>query len=169
VTTRHPYPPSALLGDYLRCLAGIVLALPPLVFVATSRIVSLIFAALVALFVAFGSRTLLMQLRRIEMSDAGIEAGGPFPTRLDWAALEEMRLAYYATRRDGEGGWMQLMLRAGGRRLRLDSRIENFRAIVEQAAYAARRRRLALTATTKTNLAALGVVTGGAEEPWPSR
>ena len=91
------------------------------------------------------------------MSDQGIEAQGPFPVRLDWAALDEVGLRYYATRRDGANGWMQLVLRAAGLKLRLDSRIEDFNAIAERVAFVVRRRCLSVTPATAANFAALGI------------
>jgi hypothetical protein len=102
------------------------------------------------------------------MTETEIRSSGPRPINIPWADLDELKLAYFATspratrsalypvRRDGSG-WMQLALRAGGRRLRLDSRIDDFTAIVTRAAGAARQRRLPLNAATTANLAALGL------------
>ena len=63
------------------------------------------------------------------------------------------------------GGWMQLALRAGHSKLRLDSRIEDFGKIVARAARAARQRGLPLNPSTTASLAALGL--GGAS--WEER
>jgi hypothetical protein len=161
--SRHGYPPAALAGDYARAAAGFAIAMIPLALLPLSRTVAAVFAGLAVLFLIFGGRTLLRHLGPIEMNDAEIRATGPFPVRLEWAMLDDMRLAYYATRRDGSSGWMQLALRAGRHRLRLDSRIEGFAAIVARAVAAARHRRLPLSSATSTNLAALGVVAVAAE------
>jgi hypothetical protein len=163
VTSRHSYPVSAVLGDYARSLIGLALVLP-LVLVSASRFVVVPCLGIALLFLAFGGRTLARQLRRIEMDEAGIDAIGPFPKRIDWSRLEDMRLAYFATRRDGERGWIELALRAGKCRLKVDSRIENFRAIVDHAARAARRRQVKLNQATAANLVALGIAPDGAAE-----
>jgi hypothetical protein len=52
---------------------------------------------------------------------------------------------------------MQLELRSGWTRVRLDSRIEGFTELVDEAARAARCRGLTLNAATLANLSALGV------------
>ena len=161
--TRHRYPAAALAGDYARAVGGAVLAAVPLAFLRLSPYLAAMFGLLAALFLVFGGRTLLRQLSPLEMNDDAINSTGPLARRLEWAALDEMKLAYYATRRDGGSGWMQLALRADGNRLRLDSRIEGFAAIVARAVAAARQRRLPLTAATSTNLAALGIAPVPAE------
>jgi hypothetical protein len=155
--TQHRYPITALAGDYCRAAVGVVLAIPPLIVLPLNPYVAGIFALLGALFLVFGGRTLLRQLAPLEMNERAIARTGLLPVELAWSALDELKLAYFATRRDGAGGWMQLGLRAGRRRLRLDSRIEGFAAIVERAVAAATARQLPLSPTTMTNLAALGV------------
>jgi hypothetical protein len=162
--TRHRYPPAALAGDYARAGAGLALTLPPLALLQLNPVVATVFALLAVLFVVFAWRTLVRQLGAIEVSESEIRARGPFPVGIAWGALDEIKLGYYATRRDGSSGWMQLVLRAGRRRLRLDSRIEGFAAIAARAASAARQRRLALGDATVNNLAALGVTSVTAEE-----
>jgi hypothetical protein len=66
-----------------------------------------------------------------------------------------LRLDYYSTRRDGEGGWMQLRLGDARRTIRIDSGLEGFAELVGEAARAAARRDLALDAATLANLEAL--------------
>jgi hypothetical protein len=155
--TRHRYPLAALAGDYARAGVGLAIAAPPLVLLQLNTIVAAVFALLVALFAVFAWRTLLRQLGTIEMDEAAIRSTGLFPVRIAWDALDELKLGYYATRRDRSAGWMQLALGTGRRRLRLDSRINGFAAIVARAADAARQRHLTLSAATANNLTALGI------------
>jgi hypothetical protein len=68
-----------------------------------------------------------------------------------------MTLAYYSTRRDRREGWMQLELRSGWTKVRLDSRIEGFAELVDKSARAATSRGLTFNAATLANLAALGI------------
>jgi hypothetical protein len=161
--TRHRYPTAALVGDYARAGAGLALTVPPLVLLELNPAVATIFAALAVLFAVFAGRTLLRQRAVIEMDETVIHSSGPLAVRLEWAALDEFKLAYYATRRDGSAGWMQLALRAGRQRLRLDSRIDGFAALATRAAEAARRRRLVLNTATANNLASLGIAAAPAE------
>jgi hypothetical protein len=161
--TRHRYPPAALAGDYARAGAGLALTAPPLVLLQLNAVIAALFAALAALFAVFAGRTWLRQRGTIEMDDTAIRCIGPFPLSMAWDALDELSLGYYATRRDGSGGWMQLALRTGRRRLLLDSRIDGFTAIAARAAEAAHRRRLTLSAATANNLASLGIAAAAAE------
>jgi hypothetical protein len=161
--SQHRYPLNALAGDYVRAAAGLLVAGAPLALVHLNPYVVAIFAGLVLLFLIFGWRTLQRQLGLVELTETSISSAGPFPVELRWTALDDLRLAYFATRRDGAGGWMQLALRAGRKRLRLDSRIEGFAVVVERATRAALARHLTLSGTTTANLASLGVRIAGAE------
>jgi hypothetical protein len=154
--TRHAYPSSAMIGDYARAAAGLV---PSAAILATMPLASPaagVLAALAALFGVFGLRTALRHGTEIELTETGLVASGPLGGSIAWAELDAIKLAYYSTRRDRSRGWMQLELRAGRSRLRLDSRIEGFGLVVDRAAAAARARGLALSAATASNLEALG-------------
>ena len=155
--THHRYPIAVLASDYARAVAGLALAVAPLLLVQLNRYVAAAFALLALLFLSFGLRTLQRQMSPLVMTEGGIASTGLMRVEIPWTGLDDVRLAYFATRRDGAGGWMQLALRAGRRRLRLDSRIEGFAAIVERAIRAALRQHLVLSATTLANLAALGL------------
>jgi len=155
--SEHRYPAQVLLGDYARAGAGLLLTGAPLVLVRLNLYVGLVLGLLVVLFAVFAGLTLLRQLRPIELGDDGIEAHGLFPVRLSWDALEKVSLRYFATRRDGQRGWMELRLGGAGGKLQLDSRIDGFRDIAARAARAAARRQLSMTPATATNFAALGI------------
>jgi len=161
--SRHRYPTAALAGDYARAGVGLALTAPPLFLLQLNAVIATLFAALAALFAVFAGRTALRQRGTIEMDETAISRAGPLPVRLAWDALDELKLGYYATRRDGSGGWMQLALAAERQRLRLDSRVDGFAAIVTRAAEAARRRQLTLSAATVNNLASLGIAAVPAE------
>jgi len=155
--SEHRYPTDALVGDYLRAGAGMALTGLPLTLTPLNPYVAAVLGGLTALFGVFGALTALRQFRRVELREDGIALVGPFPARLAWGALESVNLRYFATRRDGAKGWMELRLAGEGGRLMLDSRIEGFDRIARQAAEAAERRRLPLNPTTTTNFAALGI------------
>jgi hypothetical protein len=155
--SEHRYPADALIGDYIRAGAGLLLAGTPLVLVPLNIYVEGVMSGLAALFACFGGLTGLRHLRRIEVGEEGIAARGPFPVQLTWEALDGVTLRYFATRRDGSRGWMELKLRGAGRRLLLDSRIEGFNDIAQRTAQAAAHRHLPLTPATAANFAALGI------------
>ena len=155
--TRHRYPRRALLADYARGALGLALTLPPVLLVAMLPAVRLIFALLAVLFAVFAATTLARQLATVSLDDAGIAVDHPWRRRIEWRALDRLRLRWYAARRDRSGGFMQLVLRGGGRRIALDSRIDGFEIIAAAAAHAAAARGLVLAEASLANLAALGV------------
>jgi hypothetical protein len=153
----HVYPASALAGDYGRAALGLILVALPLATVHLGSWMTLLLAGLAALFALFALRTASRHVSRISVDESGIAAAGPLAARLDWNALDQVKLAFYATKRDGSNGWMQLALKAGGRRLTVDSRIENFEAILRAAAAAARARGVKVSRATAANFAAFGL------------
>jgi hypothetical protein len=155
--TRHAYPASAMLGDYLRAAAGLVPTAAILAIAPLGAVAAAILGGLAALFSVFGVRTALRHRTRIEVTETGISASGPLGAAIRWAELDRIKLAYYSTRRDRRDGWMQLELRSGWSVIRLDSRIDGFARLVERSATAAATRRLALSPATAANLEALGI------------
>jgi len=156
-TTRHAYPASAMVGDYLRAAAGLV---PVGILFATlpvGAVAAGVLGSFAAIFGAFGLRTALRHGTSVEMTDTELRARGLRRSTIHWDELDYMRLAYYSTRRDRRSGWMQLDLRAGGARVRLDSRIDGFDQVVHRAAAVAATRGLPLNEATWSNLQALGI------------
>jgi hypothetical protein len=155
--SRHAYPASAMLGDYLRAAAGLVPTTALLASVPASTAGVAVLGGFAAVFAAFGVRTALRHGTRLELTETELRVEGPRRATIVWAELERMTLAYYSTRRDRRAGWMQLSLGTGRTRLRLDSRIDGFDELVRRSARAAAQRHLALNDATLTNLQALGV------------
>ena len=156
-TTRHAYPASAMVGDYFRAAAGLV---PVGILFATlpvGAVAAGVLGSFAAIFGAFGLRTALRHGTSVEMTDTELRARGLRRSTIHWDELDHMRLAYYSTRRDRRSGWMQLDLRAGGARVRLDSRIDGFDQVVHRAAAVAAARGLALNEATWSNLQAFGI------------
>jgi hypothetical protein len=155
--SRHAYPAGAMLGDYLRAAAGLVPCLFLLFSGPVGTVPGVILAGLSVIFGVFLLRTILRHLTRIEMSEEGVRTAGLWRAAIAWDALDRMKLGYYSTRRDRKAGWMQLELGAGRSRVRLDSRIEGFDAVVRRAAEVAQAHGLELNEATQTNLQALGI------------
>ena len=162
----HVYSPVSLRGDYVRAACGLACTVGPLALVADSLVMSGLLGAGAILFLIFGVRTWARRKSIIELDRDGITATG-LPTllrpagggsvRLRWGDLGMVRLRFFSTRRDRSEGWMELSLAAGGRRVRLDSNLDGFTAIVARAAAEATANGLALTPATATNLTALGL------------
>ena len=147
----HRYPMAALRKGYLVSALGGLSALALAFAGHGNRGVSVIFITLFALFLAYGARTALRGASTITAGPDGLSVDGPLPRQIGWNELTNIRLGYYATRRDGEQGWMELVLRGGGKRIRLDSDIEGFADIAERCLEVARARELALSPATSRN------------------
>jgi len=155
--TRYTYPTSAMLGDYLRAAAGLAPTVTILATMPVGIFAGTVLGGFVVLFAVFGIRTALRHGTRVEVTEAALSASGLVRSSIPWGEIKGMKVAYYCTRRDGRGGWMQLELRSGRSILRLDSRIEGFVELVEASARAAEIRGIPLNAVTCANLQALGV------------
>ena len=151
----HRYTVAALTPDYVRAGAGIALTAGPLVVVNPAPIPAYLLGALAILFALFAARTAIRQRTTIRLSRTGIRALGPFGAAIEWAELSKVELRYFSTRRDRAKGWMQLRLRAGRRRLRLDSSVDAFESIAARATEEARARGVGLDESTRANLAAI--------------
>ncbi len=154
MTAALRYRRSDLLLDYGRAaigagLSGAVLAAP------TAPPVALAAGGLTLLFGVFALRTAARQLTRYELSPDGIAEIGWRTVALDWSELDGVKLRYYAPRRKRAKGWMALSLRAGRRRLALDSTLPDIDRVAALAIAAARRNRLDLDEITAGNLVAL--------------
>ncbi len=162
--TVHAYPKAALLADAARAAAGLALAAVPLAVGNMPTWQTVLLGLIALVFLLYAAASLRRAISRIDAGEEVITVRGPWPARLRWAELDRIRLAYYTTRRDGSGGWMQLTLAAARTSLVVDSRIGGFDVLLRRAAEAARRRALRLDATTVMNLHGLGI-TGPASRP----
>ena len=155
--SRHAYPTSAMLGDYARTAAGLVPAAAILAVEPVGMVAGAVLGGLGALFAIFGLRTAVRHSTSIEATREALYASGLCSLSIRWDELDQLKLAYYSTRRDRREGWMQLELRSGSARLRVDSRIEGFTELVRTSVQAAQLRGLRLNEATSINLQALGI------------
>lgn len=152
------YPVSALAGDYARAALGLALTAGPLLLLDVDRWMGIPLAVAAVLFAAYALRTAERHLSRLALDAEGLTLDGPRGrTAFAWSGLDRLDLRYYSTRRDRSGGWLQVTLGAGRRRVALDSALDGFDAVIEQAAEAARRNGLRLSRVTVDNLLALGI------------
>jgi hypothetical protein len=155
--TLYSYPTSAMLGDYARAAAGLVPTAAILAITPVGLTAAVVLGGFASLFAVFGIRTALRHTTRFEMTETLLNGLGLVPCSIAWSELDRVRLAYYSTRRDRRGGWMQLELRSGRKRVRIDSRIEGFTEVVKASARAAELRGLSFDPATLANLEALGI------------
>ena len=148
------YRPARLAPDYLRAGLGLAVAGLPLWAFDLPGVVRVVFACLMVLFGGYAIDVARRQRSRVEMREGGLVIH-PAGTRIDWSGLTRLRLAYFALRRDGKQGWLELRLDSGPRRVRVDSRLEGFGELVDRAMSAARARDLALDPATLANYASL--------------
>lgn len=151
------YPPTVLLGDYARAAAGLALTALPLALVPVSPWIAGPLALCALLFAVFALRTAQRQMTRVTMDEEALRAEGPLGAVVRWDALSDLRLRYYATKRGRDDGWMQATLSGGGARIRIDSNLDGFDAVIERAVAAARANGLRLNRVTADNLLALGI------------
>ena len=147
----------SLLPDFAGSGIGFGLSIGTLAFVHPAEPVAWVATAAALLFLVYFGRTVCRQLTHIELDEAGIRARGPLGAAIRWEDLRSLRLDYFSTRRDGEGGWMQLRLRDAQHTIRIDSELEGFVGLVRVAALEARRRGADLDHATRANLEVLGI------------
>jgi hypothetical protein len=155
MTGEHRYPLATLLPDYGRGLLGTALSGGAWSLAPAAPAAIVIFGGLTGLFLVFTIRNVWRHGMRVTLGGDGLAVGGMRNRTVAWRDLSGLRLRYYATRRNRQGGWMTLQLRAGSARIALDSSLTGFPEIVARAVQAARRNELALDAVTLANLAAL--------------
>jgi hypothetical protein len=151
------YRRQPLVADMVRAAVGVILTGGPLLFVELSPATLIIFGGLATVFAFFGVRTLLRSYNEIELSEAGVKIRGVLGGDIAWRQVNGMKLGYYTTRRDRQGGWMQLTLQGGGRRLRFDSTLEGFDRLARRAVRAATANGAVLSSATLANLAAMDI------------
>ncbi len=161
VTASLRYSWRSLFPDFAGGGIGLALSIGPLAFVHPAEPVAWVLAAAAALFLVYFGRTVCRQLTHIELDEIGIRARGPavglLSAAIRWEDLRSLRLDYFSTRRDGEGGWMQLRLRDAQHSIRIDSELEGFASLVRAAVLEAVRRGIDLDQATRANLGVLGV------------
>ena len=129
-------------GDYLRAIVGFVPTATILAIMPVGLVAATVLGGFATLYAIFAVRTILRHGTRFEMTELALRTSGLRRTSISWGELDRLTLAYYSTRRGQRDGWMQLELRSGWTKVRLDSRIEGFSYLVNESARAAKSRGL---------------------------
>lgn len=145
--------------EYLRAGVGLAITTGPLLLLDPAPIVGGVLGALAILFAAFALRTGLRNFTVIEMTEEGIAARGPISCSIPWRRVKLLRLDYYCTgrERDGGRGWMQLKIAGQSSSIRIDSTIDGFDELAAAAAGIATRHSIPLSDTTAANFQAIGI------------
>ncbi len=160
MSATYRYPPSAVMGDYLRSAVGLAVGLGVLLTVPASTVILIVFGGLTMIFLLFALRTLQRHLTQITLDQDGIFRRDLFSQTLRWQELQDLRLRYFGTHRQhrsGGGGFMQLSLRGQGRRMKIESDLEGFEDVTRLAAAAAKTNGVSLDPASAGNLLAMGI------------
>ncbi len=144
-------------ADYARAAAGLAITGGPAVFADLLPVVAIILGGLALLFGGYGVRTYWRHRTSVEVSDEALHTHGPFGKTVPWAALDEVRLRYFSTRRDRAKGWMQLTVKGQEATIQLDSTLDAFEDVARRVVEVARHRGIELNEATRSNLDALGL------------
>ncbi len=150
------YSTARLMGDYIRSSIGLIVTALLASQLRSDNIGFWLLSVFALLFVGLAGETFWRQTTRIVMTDEKIE---PFPggNAIEWKDVREVKLSYFSTRADRKNGWMQLTINSGNRKLRMDSRIDDFRTIASGVLDQTRYSDVLLSDTTSTNFEALGL------------
>ena len=159
---RYRYTTSVLIGDYVRAAGGFIFCLIPLYFTSVNWL-TWVLAALALLFAVFGIKTAIRHGTQYDVDGERLATEGPVRRIVRWSDLDRFKIAYYATRRDKNKGWMEATLGAPSGRVRVDSGLEGFHDIVTRAAQSAVANKLALSPATRANLKAMDIYVAGLE------
>ncbi|MEE2996244.1 MAG: hypothetical protein VX700_03790 [Pseudomonadota bacterium] len=154
--TEYRHTIHTIASDYIRAAFGLAVTVGPVLFLQTIGPVYWTLIFLVSLFIVYTGNVIIRHVSVIELSITGIVVSGPFSRSMRWQDIEEMRLRHFSTRRDGRRGWLQLVLKGGGVKIRIESTLSGFADIVKCASKAASDRGLDLSPTTLGNLELLG-------------
>ncbi|MCW5773948.1 MAG: hypothetical protein KIT16_20060 [Rhodospirillaceae bacterium] len=164
----HRYPPRVLVGDFLRAGIGLFLSAGASALAGFTGFIGWLFGVCAVIFFAFGLRTALRAVTNYELTDTGLTRSyatgiGRAERTLAWQGLKQLRLRFFPAKRDRSQGWMELTLADEGVRMRLDSTLGDFDAILRMAVGAAAQRGVTLSDSTLGNLAALGIAMNQAD------
>ena len=163
----HRYEKGSLKADYLRAGAGVAISGGLMVSATPVPAVAAILLFLVILFGVYGIRTWLLQVTVIEVDETGIKSRGPLGQIADreiaWADLSDLQIRFYSVKRDSKDGWMQMIVRGDGGKLRCDSHLEDFETIARRAFDAAAGAGVSLNPVTIANLESMGLRGPGTE------
>jgi len=150
------YPQDALKKEIGKASAGIALCVGLVLALAPTPWIGVPLLVIAGLFGSYLAQQLRRLPLRFALDDAGVtRIQGTEHTAFRWSELQDFRLNYYPNGRKATMGMLVVVLRNGTARLKVDSTLDHFPALLSRAAQAARERKLELHPTTVANLAQL--------------
>ena len=125
-STLHSHTLRSLTADYTRAGGGLLVTALPLLSVETTGAVSWVLAGGALLFAVYGVNTVIRHLGAVECNESGISVSGPISKAVAWSDMCDLRLRYFSTRRDGQKGWMQLVVKSPSATVRIESTLTGF-------------------------------------------
>jgi hypothetical protein len=156
----YRYPRRALVAAYLRTGAGLVMIGIPMIYGNPGTVASVVLGGIALAFMAYGMRTWLRGMGRVQLNTDGISISGPFPAAVPWHELTGAKLSYYSTRRDNTSGWMQLNISGTHGKLVIESTLDGFADVTRRVIAETLARDIELSASTRNNLRPLGIQVG---------
>lgn len=153
----HRYPSETLIGDYMRAGLGLLLTVPPLLWMEPGTAIALSLFLVAGICLYFVARTFDRNRTVVSLEDDTITVTSLRKATIRWDEMARMSLAYYATKRDKSDGWLEITIKDAQATIKLDSRLQHFGAIVVKAARVARERGIPLNQITLSNLRALKI------------
>lgn len=150
--TEHRYPRIVILRDLLRAVIGLISTSAPVIFLALNPWLAVVLLSFSSLFVYFGLWTLVKSRMKIVVDKQKIALVSPWKCGIDWCELDGLRLNFYRSGDRIEHGWMQLVLKKGSRKIKVDSRLLGFEIVAREAERASRDNALDLDDTTLENM-----------------
>ncbi len=154
-TPPHRYPISTLWKDYLIGGLGLAAVLVLLAGGSPNSSLNWVFLGLAVFFLGVLLHAAWRQSQRLAIDDRGLRLTGWRRAEIAWRDLDGLTLRFYGTRSlmgKLKSGLLVLKLRAGRKRIALDSDLIGFAEILARAAASAKARQLPLDEYTQFNL-----------------
>lgn len=170
------YPKDRLRDDFIKAGGGLLVAVLLIAFVPGSPVAYGLAAISAGAGAWLGREALRRRYVLMRVDEKGVHAVMRAPgivmalfrreTFIAWDDLKQLKLRWYATRRDRSQGFFELTLRSEGprpARLVVDDRLNDFLRLLREAEKAARRNLLMLDEATAHNLAGASPAPAGPE------
>ena len=144
------------MGDYIRSFIGLLLTALPATQLPVNAFGFWLCLTFALMFLGLAVNTFYRQMSHIVLTDERIEFF-PGPNIMSWESVREIKLSYFSTRTDRKDGWMQLTIDSGIRKLRVDSRIDDFHTLAATALEKTKYSNVVLSDTSSRNFESLGL------------
>ncbi len=157
------YSRASIYRDYAGAIGGLALTIGPLLMIAMPTLPRLLCSVMVVVFAVYLWLTVKRHVVRFHVDEQSIRACAFRPSALSWSDIDDIRLRYFSTRRDGSRGWMTIRLSQGRHRIQIESTLDQFESILDRAARTVKENGLILDPASVQNFASSGYPIAGEE------